>query len=133
MSYYSKGARWERAAKEVLERLGFRVFRVAGSKDVDLVIPKYTVEVKFRRELPKVLRLAGYNYIISKSGYAARPLGSLIEPSLLPTEEVESFGSWEDLVPKDGFLLVKSPGVPWIVLGTKEVVQSLVGGEHAGV
>lgn len=128
MARYNKGARWERAAKEALEKLGLQVYRVAGSKGVDLVIPRFTVEVKFRQELPKTIRNAGYYYIQSLSGFCARPLWSIIEPNMLPTETVEGFGPWENLVPENGFLLLKSPGVPWIILGRLEVIKSLVGG-----
>lgn len=129
MSRYMKGAHWERAAKEALEKLGLKVYRVAGSKEVDLVIPRFTIEVKFRKDIPKVLRRAGYFYIESESGFVARPLGSIIEPNILPVEKVRDFGQWEKLVPGDGFLLLKSPGTPWILLARREVVQSLLGGD----
>ncbi len=72
---YRKGYRFERRVKRYLEKKGYRVFRIAGSKPIDLIAiaPKrvYLIECKSRkRDIKKTIeKLSEYS-----DGLLAKPL-----------------------------------------------------------
>lgn len=124
MSAYAKGARVEREAKALLESLGLPVFRVAGSHGVDLVIPKLAVEVKFRTTLPPTLTTALARPLISTRGNWAISVDHLLFYYLFEPQQVKSI-PLESLTPKNGFLLVRAPRKPWIVIAPAHIIHIL--------
>jgi len=106
---YKKGADTERELQKLLEdKFKFRVFRVAGSHEVDLVIAGFPIEVKRRKTVPDVMMPAFHALLADGDCVGGPPDLFFSDVSPMQVGRVIT-PAWKAVIPEGGLLAIRLP------------------------